>query len=74
MGLTLKPKELIKFLEKSGYKFVRTRGTSHKIYSNGSHSVSIPIHGGKEFNIEFIMTILQETDLSKKKLLKYLNR
>ena len=73
-GLTMKPHELIKFLENHGYNFVRSKGTSHRIYSNGSHSVPIPIHGSKDFGEDFIRIILRETGISKKDLLNYLGR
>ena len=74
MGLTMKPRELIRFLENNGYKFVRAKGSSHNIYSNGIHSVPIPIHGNKDFGEDFIRLILRETGLSKTDLLNYLER
>ena len=70
----MKPKELIKFLEQKGYQFIRTRGSSHHIYSNGNHSVSVPVHKGKDFNLEFILLILRETNINKDELLKFLKR
>ena len=74
MGLTMKPRELIRFLENNGYEFVRAKGSSHHIYSNGIHSVPIPIHGSKDFGEDFIRIILRETGISKSVLLKYLKR
>ena len=74
MGLTIKPRELIRFLENNGYRFVRAKGTSHHIYSNGVHSVPVPIHGSKDFGEDFIRLILRETGISKSTLLKYLKR
>jgi predicted RNA binding protein YcfA (HicA-like mRNA interferase family) len=74
MGLTMKPRDLIRFLENNGYKFVRAKGGSHHIYSNGRNSVPIPIHGNKDFGEDFIRIILQETGISKKDLLQYLKR
>ena len=74
MGLTMKPREMIAFLQSNGYKFVRARGGSHHIYSNGAHSVPIPIHGSKDLGEDFIRMILRETDISKSDLLKYLKR
>jgi predicted RNA binding protein YcfA (HicA-like mRNA interferase family) len=63
---------MIKFLEENGYLFVRAKGGSHHIYSNGTHSVPIPIHGSKDFGEELIRMILRETGLSKTDLLKFL--
>ena len=74
LGLTLKPIELIRFLENKGYKFVRAKGGSQHIYGNGIHSVPIPIHGSKDFGEDFIRIILRETGLSKRDLLNYLKR
>jgi mRNA interferase HicA len=74
MGLTMKPREMISFLEEKGYAFVRAKGTSHHIYSNGTHSVPIPIHGSKDFGEELIQMILRETGISKAELLKFLKR
>ena len=74
MGLTMKPRELIKFLEFNGYEFVRAKGGSHHIYSDGTHSIPIPIHGSKDFGEDFIRMILRETGISKRNLLEYLKR
>ena len=74
MGLTMKPWELIKFLEANGYSFIRAKGGSHHIYSNGINSVPIPIHGSKDFGEDFIRLLLRETGISKSDLVDYLNR
>ena len=74
MGLTMKPQEFIRFLEDKGYRFVRAKGGSHHIYSNGIHSVPIPIHGSKDFGEDLIRIILRETGISKTELLIYLKR
>lgn len=74
MGLAIKSRDLIKFLEENGYKFVRANGSSHHIYSNGKHSVPVPIHKGKDLNEKLIRLILKQTKISKSDLYKYLNR
>ncbi|MCL2637159.1 MAG: type II toxin-antitoxin system HicA family toxin [Oscillospiraceae bacterium] len=74
MGLAIKPREMIKFLEENGYKFLRAKGGSHHIYSNGTHSIPLPIHGSKDFGEDLIRMMLRETGLSKKELLKHLKR
>ena len=73
MGLTVKPRELVKFLEANGYEHVRAKG-SHHIYSNGTHTIPVPIHAGKDFGEYFIQMVLRETGLSKRALLAYLGR
>jgi len=74
LGLAIKPREMIRFLEENGYSFVRAKGGSHHIYSNGTHSVPVPIHGSKDFGEDLIRMMLRETGLSKKELLKHLKR
>ena len=74
MGLTTTPRDLIKFLEANGYIFIRAKGGSHHIYSDGIHSIPIPIHGSKDFGEDFIKTVLKETEIGKKALLNYLKR
>jgi len=48
---------MVKFLEANGYHFLRSKGGSHHIYSNGTRCVPIPIHGNKDFGEEFIRFI-----------------
>jgi len=74
MGLTMKPRELIRFLEAKGFRFIRAKGGSHHIYSNGVYSVPVPIHGNKDFGEDFINMILRETDICKSDLLDHLKR
>ena len=74
MGLTMTPQELIDFLETRGYKFIRSKGSSHHIYSNGSITVPVPIHGSKDFGETFIRMILRETEINKRDLMAYLKR
>ena len=74
MGLTMKSRELIKFLEANGYRFISAKGGSHHIYSNGTNSIPIPIHGSKDFGEDFIRMILRETGISKSCLMKHLDR
>jgi len=40
---TFKPKEVIKILEKAGFKFVRQKG-SHRIYLKNNRAVTVPYH------------------------------
>jgi predicted RNA binding protein YcfA (HicA-like mRNA interferase family) len=74
LALVLKPQKLIEFLEENGYRFVRNKGSSHKIYSNGIHSVPIAAHGNKDFGENYVRMVLRETGLTKAELLKYLKR
>ena len=74
MGLTIKPRELIEFLRSNGFYFIRAKGGSHHIYSNGSISVPIPIHVNKEFGEDFIRMILREIGMTKNDLIVFLER
>jgi len=74
LGLVLKPQKMIDFLEENDYRFVRNKGSSHKIYSNGVHSVPIAVHGSKDFGETYIRLVLKETGLTKSALLKFLKR
>jgi predicted RNA binding protein YcfA (HicA-like mRNA interferase family) len=65
---------MVKFLEENGYRFIRAKGGSHHVYGDGTHSVPLPIHGGKDFGEDFIRMILRETGISKADLLKHLRR
>lgn len=40
----MKKRDLIKLLEKNGFKFVRNGG-SHDVYSNGKKIETVPRHG-----------------------------
>ena len=53
--------EVIRFLEKKGYRKVRQAGTSHAIYKNmkTQHCIPVPIHG-KEINIELAYGIQRQ--------------
>lgn len=74
MGLCLKTKELIKFLEFNGYVFIRSKGGSHHIYYKDGISIPIPIHGNKDIGENLIRQILREANISKKTLLEWLGR
>ena len=57
MGLSMKPRDPIKFLEQNGYYFCLAEGGSHYIYSNGKNTIPIPIHGSNDFGEAFILTV-----------------
>ena len=74
MGLCISANKLIEFLEFKGYRFIRSKGTSHNIYGNGNISVPIPIHGKKDIGEDLIRQILRETAINKNELLEWLGR
>lgn len=74
MGLCLPSKVMIKFLEAHEFEFVRSNGTSHRIYSNGKVTLPVSFHGNDDLTERIIRRILRESGLSKKQLLKWLGR
>ena len=70
----MKPREMIKFFEYKGYKFIRAKGSSHHIYSNGTYTIPIPVHQGIDYGEDFIRLLLRESNISKRELLDYLKR
>jgi predicted RNA binding protein YcfA (HicA-like mRNA interferase family) len=62
----MKPRELVRLLEKQGYVFVRQSG-SHAIYRKpGSKLVVVPIHG-KDIPTGTLNGILKDAGLKKSK-------
>ncbi len=74
MGLSISADTFIKFLEENGYHFVRQNGTSHKIYNNGEHSISVSYHKGRNIDDGMVSQMLRECGISKKELLRWLGR
>ena len=58
--------EVIRFLEKKGYRKVRQAGTSHALYTNmkTQHCIPVPIHG-KEINAELAYGIQRQVYQAK---------
>lgn len=73
MGLALKPKELIKFLESIGYEFERQKGTSHRIYKKDDITIPVPMHN-KDIPLGTLAVILKEAGTTKKELEKWMGR
>jgi len=73
MGLAVRPRMLIKFLESHGFVFARSRGTSHHIYKKGGRTVSIPVHN-RDLTVGILSSILLQADLDRKAFEKWLGR
>lgn len=41
---TMKPKDLIRLLEKDGWEYVPSNGGSHQKYKKGTQTITIPYH------------------------------
>ncbi|MBD5156474.1 MAG: addiction module toxin, HicA family [Butyrivibrio sp.] len=57
----MKDKDLLKLLEKNGWKLIRINGSHHVLQKNGKTTV-VPIHG-RDVPIGLLNTILKETGL-----------
>ena len=66
----LRPKEVIKVLEKAGFSFVRQKG-SHRIYVKENMGVTIPFHN-KDLKKGTLRHIIKQSGLTIEKFLKLL--
>jgi predicted RNA binding protein YcfA (HicA-like mRNA interferase family) len=66
----LKPREVIKVLEKLGFVFVRQKG-SHRIYVKGNIGITIPYHN-KDLKKGTLRAIIKQAGLSVEEFLKLL--
>jgi predicted RNA binding protein YcfA (HicA-like mRNA interferase family) len=68
----LKPRKLIKILEKTGFKVARQKG-SHIIMMNDRKTrIVIPVHPGKDIKPGLIRAIIREAGISREKFFKLL--
>ncbi|MCD6094341.1 type II toxin-antitoxin system HicA family toxin [bacterium] len=66
----LKPKEVVKVLEKAGFSFVRQKG-SHRIYVKGNIGIVIPWHN-KDLKKGTLRHIVKQSGLTLKDFIKLL--
>lgn len=62
----LKPKEIIRILEKLGFVRIRSRG-SHVQYKKGNLLVTVPFHN-RDLRQETLKSILRQTQLTVEEL------
>jgi len=55
-------KELIKVLQKDGWAIDRIKG-SHHIMAKGGHTVSVPVHSGKDLPVGTLNDILKKAGI-----------
>ena len=65
---SFKPRQIIKVLEKEGFRFIRQKG-SHRLYRKGPDRVTVPYHN-KDLKQGTLMSILKLAGISKEKLEK----
>jgi predicted RNA binding protein YcfA (HicA-like mRNA interferase family) len=66
----LKPREVIKVLERAGFSFIRQKG-SHRIYVKGNVGITIPYHN-KDLKKGTLRHIIKQSGLTVEKFLKLL--
>ena len=68
----LKAVQIIKVLEKRGFKLSRQSG-GHKIYKdNRGKRVTVPFHSGKILHLKVLKSILNDAEISENDLKQYL--
>jgi len=67
MPIVLKPEQVIKGLERNGFRFVKQRG-SHRKYKKNGRTVVVPMH--YELAKGTLMSILDQSGLTLEQLLK----
>ena len=69
---SLKAVQIIKVLEKRGFKLSRQSG-GHKIYKdNRGKRVTVPFHSGKILHPKVLKSILKDAEISENDLKQYL--
>mgnify|MGYP001564786500 CR=1 FL=1 len=66
----LKPKEVIRTLERAGFYFVRQKG-SHKLYKKANLRVTVPYHN-KDLGLKTMKHIIEQSGLAMDEFIKLL--
>lgn len=67
----LKPREVIKALERASFIFIRQKG-SHRIYMKGNLGITVPFHNNDLKIGTYIRHIIKQSGLEIKEFLKLL--
>ena len=65
---SFKPRQIIKVLEKEGFRFIRQKG-SHRLYRKGPDRVTVPYHT-KDIKPGTLKSILKQAGIAKEELEK----
>jgi len=66
----LKPKQVMRALEKAGFEFIRQKG-SHRIYVKGKRAVTVPFHS-KDLRQSTLQAIIKQCGLTIEEFLALL--
>ena len=72
MGLAVRPKTMIKFVESNGFRLVSQRG-SHRKFTDGIFVTTIPMHN-EDLDAGTLRAILKDTGLTRRQLEEFLGR
>jgi predicted RNA binding protein YcfA (HicA-like mRNA interferase family) len=64
--------QLIKILEKAGFKVIRQKGSHVILINEESTRIVVPMHPGKEIKPGLLRAILREAGVNREKFLKLL--
>jgi len=68
----INPQKLIKILEKSGFKFIRQKGSPVIMINGKGTRIVVPVHPGKEVKPGLVRVIIKEAGISREKFFKLL--
>lgn len=58
-------RDLVRFLQRRGFKLIRTHGSHVRLRHADGRSTTVPVHAWKELPRGTIMAILRDTDVSR---------
>lgn len=62
-------KEMLRFLQKQGFKIIRVRGSHHRLEKD-RYRTEVPIHGNRSLKIKTFRGILRDVDMSIQEFLE----
>jgi len=65
----LKGRELVRLLEKIGFKIVRTRGSHFSLKHADGRGTTVPVHAGEIIGPGLLRSILRDVELSVEDLI-----
>lgn len=64
----LKAKQLVRALQRAGFKVIRIRGSHHYLRHPDGRATVIPVHAGETIGPGLLATILRDVELSAEQL------
>lgn len=66
----LRPKQVVKVLEKAGFVFIRQKG-SHRIYVKGAIGITVPMHN-KDLKMPTLRSIIKQAGMTVEEFIDFL--